>query len=331
MPNPRLNLILRSSARIIGTPFPGEALTASRAGQWSVDGVAVAGSTGASYTVGVADIGKSIQCGAGQTVTVWHPRDVGMVKGCWVPFSGVLNSIGPDVPATNDQFVRDWVDIVNGYRVGQTTGLNQPKFNTGVFGSLPAVSFVPNNSLIALTGGILGAIRNCGFAYLITSHKWDGVGGTGVNFYVASFNREQANPGTVLAIINRLSTNSSNSTASCRRTFAQTVATTTLGAPDTNVHVDTAQAEFSNNILRGRRDGSEISTVAIGTSGLSQNQDCYSFEIGNFARENNNSYNGSIGAVMVVAGNSALSSTDRNRLEQFAGLCAGTNLGLTVS
>lgn len=330
MPIPRVRLILSGKTSIRGTAFPGETLTASRDGQWYLDGIPVIGQTGATFTPSVLDIGKSIRCKNSETKIIWHPRDVSMVKGCWVPFSGVLNSIGPDVPATNGQSVRDWVDIVNGYRVGQTTGLYQPKFNTGVFGSLPAVYFTPNNSLIATAGGIISAIKNCGFAYLIASHKWDGHS-TGTNYYVASYNRESGSPGTVLAIINRLSTNSNNSTASCRRTFAQTVAATTLGAPDTNVHVDTSQAEFSNNLLQARRDGSDTSSGAIGTSGLSQNQDCYSFEIGNFGVLPANSYNGNIGAVMVVAGNSALSTTDRNRLEQFAGLCAGTNLGLTVS
>lgn len=67
----------------------------------------------------------------------------------------VLNSIGPDVPATNGQTIRRWNDKSgNGYHANQATGANQPLLETGVQNSRPGISFDGSNDhLVASVTG----------------------------------------------------------------------------------------------------------------------------------------------------------------------------------
>jgi hypothetical protein len=57
-----------SNPVITGTPFPGETLTSTIAGQWTVGGVDQA-ETGTTYVVKVADIGLPIRCANSNTLT----------------------------------------------------------------------------------------------------------------------------------------------------------------------------------------------------------------------------------------------------------------------
>jgi hypothetical protein len=60
------------TARVVtGNAYPGETLTSTEAGQWFANDVEIAGQTGATYVVALADIGKVIRCADsnGKTIT----------------------------------------------------------------------------------------------------------------------------------------------------------------------------------------------------------------------------------------------------------------------
>jgi hypothetical protein len=64
----------------------------------------------------------------------------------------VLNAVSPDTPATNGQTVRRWNDLSgNANHVNQTTGIEQPIYNTSEINSKPCVVFDGTND--QLEGG----------------------------------------------------------------------------------------------------------------------------------------------------------------------------------
>jgi hypothetical protein len=66
--------------------------------------------------------------------------------------STVLNSIGPDIAATNNQTIRRWLDKSgNDFHLDQATGLSQPIFKTNQINSLPAVDMDAVNDFMTGT------------------------------------------------------------------------------------------------------------------------------------------------------------------------------------
>lgn len=78
----------------------------------------------------------------------------------------VLNSVSPDVSATDGQTVRRWIDkSENSLHQSQSTGLNQPLFQTGEINSLSTVHFDGTNDIL------LGTLPNISTATIFQVHR----------------------------------------------------------------------------------------------------------------------------------------------------------------
>ena len=63
---------------ITGTPYPGETLASTIAGQWFADDVAIVGETGSTYVVRLQDAGKDIRCGTSNELFVDYDLDAAL-------------------------------------------------------------------------------------------------------------------------------------------------------------------------------------------------------------------------------------------------------------
>lgn len=128
-----------------GSGYAGSVYASDIAGQWTADGVAIAGATGTSWTMTVADEGKVIRCGNSNAIQMWTLNDIPVEYrtngGWWSSRRGVQVSADNKVTGVTDQFgVRDVVNSVAAY---------QPTFS----GNLFEFGISPNNFILQVTGG----------------------------------------------------------------------------------------------------------------------------------------------------------------------------------
>jgi len=308
------------SSRIIsGTAFPGETLTSTRAGQWTADGVPISGETGATYVVGLDKIGAVIRCAGSNTLTIWHPNTIPNVIAAFLSNFNVLNSVSPDVPATDGQSVRNWVDVVNGYQCEQTVGVSQPIFDTDT----PRLNFDGSNDRL---NQVDNAIRdfsrdvNNAQVYAIVRDT-NRAGGTAVHFILGSNS-------TTAALFGIRQTNLSGWECSGRRVIGETFKSVAAASSD-GWHVIGGEHLYSDGTLNLRVDGSQAATTSFDASGASDSTSINATRIGSDGLVAPlNFFPGDIAGVIITRGSSALTATQRSQIERYLGLFGSLNIPL---
>ncbi len=319
-----LHLDISNSYELSGTPFPGQALTSRTPGRWFIDDVEV--HTGPTYTVKVTDIGKKIRCERySNIIKVWHPKDVAGVKSVRLAWEHVYNAVGPDVPATDGQTVHEWRDTVNGYAGEQTTGTKQPLFREDVFGSgLHGLEFDGTDDELTLgtnekdifngPTNVLGIVgyqsskSPNGSMFVVTKSN---------NASQTRFALGTRSPSSVVLYLRAQDFSGGNLlTAGSLDTAARVLSGEMNAAP--------RQARaYLDGVLGGSAtlDNNLVMAASSPINGLIGRE----YEVGQW-------FGGVIGVLILLSrtGNVPVSTTDFNRLHQFAGLCVGKNLGLSV-
>jgi hypothetical protein len=291
------------------------------AGQWYADDFAISDETGSTYVIGLDDIGAAIRCGDSNELTVWKPGDISAVKAFWTPFRGVLNSIGPDVAATDGQSVRRWVDQIAGYEADQATGTAQPIYRiTGQSGN-PALEFDGNDRLL-LSGSALALLTAIDNAYLIsgcrdTNNTAGDAGHCPLGFTAVT-------TAARLAAFTRVSGNNFGAGARRNNADAFTGANT---ANNANYNVIAAHGDYGAGFIRLRVNGSVAASTALsGGSGTTQATDCSVAGIGSPHTSTGSFFPGFLTPQIVVTG--TVTATDLSKLERYVGLFGGLNIAL---
>jgi hypothetical protein len=309
---------------ITGFAYPMETLTASRAGQWAIDGVPVIGETGSTFVVPLLAYGRSITCDNSAPVVVWKPWDIAGVVSVRVADRGVLNAVSPDVVATNNQTVRRWNGLVSAQPADQTVGVNQPIWRaTGQSGN-PSVEFDGSNDLLSFGTSELAISRNAPTLYaFVGALDNNPTGGTGTHV-LFSISTSLNNSANRLAVITR-NANSNRFLTVARRLDAASP-TVVDGAPsDSDYHVHTAEALYSTGVLNQRIDGIQVGSTSFPDSGNTQDTAPLAGGIGN-SGSGVTSFPGHV--TCQILANQLLSATNRSRIERFIGLFGGRNIPL---
>jgi hypothetical protein len=312
---------------ITGTAFPAETLTSTRAGQWFADGNAISGQTGSTYVVRLSDIGKVITQTGSNALTIWHPRDIAAVKSVHVSLANVFSSISPNVAAANGDPVRRNVDLINGYNADQATSINRPIYRaTGQSGG-PSMEFVDSNDRLDMTAsGSLDMFRDVGYGYIIAGALDTNHTGGSTNHAIAAFT-VGSNTTNRLVLMTRGGGGGDNFQVIARRVDGDAF-TGAISANNGNYNVLTGEALFATGSLNLRVNGSQTATTALsGGSGTTSNTASLYASIGNF-NDLSGPFPGHITAVITVSGSTALSATDRSRLERWVGLMGSLNIPL---
>lgn len=133
-----------------GSGYAGSVYTSTGAGQWTADGVAIAGATGTAWTMTSAYEGRAIRCGASNAIRMWTPAALGSsykTNGVWLSFDKGATLAAGKIAAATDLFgVRPYsqatataqfaASTINGHLAGVVTA--------GVAQSMaPAATFAP--------------------------------------------------------------------------------------------------------------------------------------------------------------------------------------------
>jgi hypothetical protein len=303
---------------ISGTAYPAETLTSTIAGQWYADDVSISGETGSTYVVRLDDIGRVIRCGDSNTLTIWKPGDISAVKAFWTPYRGVLNTVGPDVAATDGQAVRRWVDQIAGYGADQASGTAQPIYRaTGQSGN-PALEFDGSNDTLALSGAALSLIRNIGNAYILSGARDTNRTAGNAAHLCFNFATNSGNISRLVIATRAASTN--NFTSGARRVDGDTFTSATEASND-DYNVLAVHGDFSNGFVRSRRNGSLISSTALsGGAGLVSDTASNMAGIGALGAATH--FPGFLTPQIVVTG--TITATDLSKLERYVGLFGGS-------
>jgi len=300
-----------------------ETLTASRAGQWYIDGSPVSGETGLTFQVPLLAYGKVVNCSNSAPVTVWKPWDITGVVSVRIADQKVWNSISPNVAATNGQTVRRWEDLANNYSADNATSVQQPLFRSTGQGSYPTVEFDGTDDVLSLSGSELDVYRNKGACYAFIGFRAT---------TPTSGNAEQA--------ILYIATGVGNSRLLYHARFGglnnfgfltRRLDTDGSGqltyANDSNYHVHGAELLFSSGSFRLRIDGTQVGSGNYASgSGSSSNTASMVATIGNNGNLTGQRAGGHY--TCVILANQTISNTDRSRIERFIGLFGGLNIPL---
>jgi len=305
---------------ISGFAYPGETLTSPGNGQWYVDDVPIIGETGDTFVVRIDDIGKPVRQTNSNALTTWHPNQIAGVAAFFWSRGGVLTSISPDVPASDAESVRRWLDRTQPpFNAEQSVGGNQPTYRaTGQSGG-PSVEFDGTNDVLIINN--LSALKNVGQAYLLCGLRaTNPTGGSAsqpiINYSVGS------GASSRLAIFTRRSSNSVFQ-AIGRRLDAQAVSTDAQTTSDNNYNVLVAHGDYENGFIRLRLNGAEVASTALPSSGNTSNTDSQESTMGALGAGYCPAH---VTCAMVV--NQAISAAGIARLERFIGLHGGLNIPL---
>lgn len=307
-----------------GTPAP------TYSYQWYVNSVARSGATASTFQPGIQDIGLPIYCrvtatnSAGSqatnsnTVTCWHPNQISGVVRFWSSLSNVLNSVSPDVAATNGQTVRRWNGIISTTPSDQTTGINQPIYRaTGQSGN-PSIEFDGSNDALSPPNNS-PVLQNVSQAYLIagardTNHK-AGSGNHPILWY------SNNSTGVRLGVYTRIS--STNVFSAAARRLDADSGTLASNASNSNYNVLTAHGDYSNGFVRLRVNGSLVASTALPGSGSTSNTPSAANFIGS---DGFNWMPGYVTSACVV--NTSITATELSQLERYIGLFGNLNIPL---
>jgi hypothetical protein len=309
---------------ISGTAYPAETLTSTIAGQWYADDVSISGETGSTYIVRLDDIGRVIRCGDSNTLTVWKPGDISAVKAFWTPYRGVLNTVGPDVAATDGQAVRRWVDQIAGYEADQATEANRPIYRATGQSSNPALEFDGADDRLTLSGAAFDLLRNIDNAYIIAGGRdTNRTAGSAIHNMIG-FNVGTSISGRLVALTR--SGGSNVFAAGGRRLDANSFAQATETS-NADYNVISAHGDYGNGFFRLRRNGSLIaSTAASGGAGSTSDTASTNAGIGAQGTNSGTFFPGFLTPQIVVTG--TITATDLSKLERYVGLFGGLNIAI---
>jgi hypothetical protein len=340
-----VNLVAPS---VTGFAYPQETLTSSIGTwlgypapsftyQWFVNSISRVGATASTFQPLLTDIGLSIFCrvtatnSAGSstsnsnTVTCWHPNQIASVARFWSARSNVLNSVSPDVAATNDQTVRRWTDVISGATADQTVGSDQPIYRATGQSSGPSLQFDGTNDRMTLSGTTLDVFRNVGTGYIFVGFRdTNRTGGT--NSHVPIEFRDGTNTKSRLTIVTRSGASDFRFSAVSVRVDNGTDTIAYGSTSDDNYNVLTAEALYSSGVLNLRRNGSQDGTANFPASGNTSNTASSNATICNISNLSGFYAPGHI--TSIICANQLLSATNRSRIERYIGLMGGLNIPL---
>lgn len=322
MPRLGLGMRLRCSALpepvITGTAFPGETLTSTQPGQWQADGAPISGETGSTYLVRLSDIGKAIrQSRSANTLTIWKPADIAGVVRFWSSLSNVLNSVSPDVAATDGQTVRRWNGIISGTQADQATGGSQPIYRSTGQDGKPSLEFDGSDDRFSLPANT-NVLQNKNQGYLIVGVRdTNSTGGDAAHVCLSYSNGTVATSARLL-VASRAGGN--NFFAAARREDANS--STSASSPNNNgFNVLTAHGDWSNGFVRLRVNGNVVASTALsGGAGPTSNTVSLAGAIGD-SLANDGQFPGQMVAACVV--NDTVTNAQLSQIERYIGLLGG--------
>jgi hypothetical protein len=326
---------------VTGFAYPQETLTCST-GTWTgeptfayqgyVNGTLRSGAPSSTFQPLLTDIGLVIRCDVTATlgsqivtqasgnVTCWHPDDIAGVVRFWTSRANVLNSVSPDVAATDGQTVRRWNEVISSTAADQTTGVSQPIYRATGESSGPSLEFDGSNDSFSLPG-TSDVLQNRTQAYLIAGCR-DTTPTAGTDSHAVIYYSVNAGAGPRLALWTRFFTSNIFS-AQARRQDAD-AATRADATSNSNYNVLAAHGDYSNGFVRLRVNGSVSASTALASgSGSTQNSTSL---IANIGVQASGFFPGHLTAVCVA--NQTLSATDLSRIERYIGLMGGLNIAL---
>lgn len=315
-----------SGATISGSNFPGSVLTSTDEGQWNVDGVAISGETGLTYTIRVSDIGKDITQTANaiesDAITVWQPADVSGVQAVYLGDIGALTSTGPDVEAVLGDPVEQWSDLSsNSYHATQATLAFRPYKRTTAVETANSLRFIGVDSTsMSLPAGALDIFNNAAYGYLISAVKDDSPDSGSPQHPVITWS-EAGNANARFALLTRNGGTDFSVIASVTDGSRVNVKST----QQAGWSVLTGEALFAAGNLNLRVDGVQTGTTTFASSTNSPATTSQEAKIGEI---NGLKIAAHIACIFVVARATPLNTTERSQLERYAGLLIGKNIPL---
>lgn len=309
---------------ISGFAYPSEILTSTRAGQWFVDNIAVIGETGSTYTVRLTDIGLPIRCGNSNVLTCWHPNQIAAVARFWWASSNVLNSVSPDVLATNGQTVRRWNGIISGTQADQASAPSQPIWRSAGQSGNPSIEFDGVNDGFDLPSNS-DVFQSRSQGYLISGVRDTNPNG-GTLFHPVAFYSTGINNGLSRLLLGTRDGVSNNFQAVSRRQDGDTAASA-FASNNNSYNVLGAHGDWSSGFVRLRVNGTVAASTALTSgAGITSNSVSLGVNIGAIGTASTNFLPGHITAVCAI--NASISATDLSRIERFIGLMGGLNIPL---
>ena len=316
---------------IVGFAYPGELLIVdggTGSVQWRRDGENITGETSLAYTVGINDIGKSIDVIRGEQesdpVTCWHPKDEPGVSVVLLGNNQVFNAVDPEVEATDGQTVRRWRDqSANAFAFDQSTGANQPLRQTTEVSGNDTVQFDGVDDI--LDGGPNSVIRNKQFGYMIVAcADTNRTGGNDRHAVLQVSTNAIGGAAVWMAMFTRF--NGNNFAVGSRRRFTDSVSSAESPS-ESGYHVLSGEARWSAGSLRLRVDGTQVSADDDISSGPSQNADSPTIRVGSSGVR---PFPGHVAFALVAAPDSEWTATQRSRIERYAGLLIGKDIPLVT-
>jgi hypothetical protein len=306
---------------ISGTAFPGETLSSGSSGQWSLDGVSIAGETGSTYVVRVNDIGGVIaQVGASNSVTCWHPDDEANIKAIFLGNFNVFNSVSPNVAATDGQSIRRWTGLL-GSEANQATAGNRPTYRMNAVAGNSVIEFDGTDDFMPITG-LASMVRNVNHAlWIIAARDTNRSGGDVTHIPVGA--STTSSTATRLTLLTRASS-TSVFRAAARQRNADAVVNAEAASAD-GWHVLTAHAAYISGKLRLRVNGIEVAESNFANSEAVADNDSVTVQLGRMATTGNH-FPGQMAACFGISGSDAPSAAAFARLERYAGLLCGLDL-----
>jgi hypothetical protein len=220
--------------------------------------------------------------------------------------------------ATDGQAVVAWRDIISG--VNATSDGS----NSGLFESTDldtkSIKF-DSTDYFDLAGAHRPVFNSQNCCYIFAGAQDTTPTGGDTTHGIISLNRTSTIP--KLGLFTRATSNVFRASASSANGAAVNASSTS----DANYNVLTAESLFSSGALRLRVNGSQTATTAISTT-LPNNTVTSSF-IGAGTSNSTTNFNGYMTAIILAAGDTPISDTDRSRIERFIGLLdSGINIPL---
>lgn len=310
---------------ISGFAYPANVLTSTVAGQWFVNGQAVIGETGNTYTVRLTDIGALIQCANSNVLTCWHPNQIAAVARFRAAIfrANTLSGISPNVQANDGSAIRRVVGLISGDFADQATAANQPIYRlTGQAGN-PSWEFDGVDDNLALDS--LDVFQNRANGYLFVGARSTNPTG-GSTFHIATGFERGGSIGVARLAIATKGTGGNFEIGSAR-TDGGANSLVNAGIRNSNYNVHTAEALWASNVLNYRINGSQVGTGNTGGAGNTSNTPSFMASIGS-SGGSFNPFPGHITCVICANPATPMSATDRSRIERFIGLMGGLNIPL---
>lgn len=308
---------------ISGFAFPGETLTSDQEGQWYVDGVPVGAADATTFAPKIQDIGLDIwqenANGESNMLECWHPSEVSQCKSCRVAFAGTFNASA--LPAADGEAVANWVGVVGGFDATQATGTSRPVLDVDAFGAgFPGISSDGGDFFNANQAGELALTNGAGWAAVLLSCAFSNIG----SIITAYSIRNGTNTNARILV----SAKTSNVTRVTGTSLdSDPAGQVDCGAPAYNTPTTLLSIlDAASGQIRMQRDGGTLfsSSLPSGPGNISSTN-----AAGSQIFQSTLGFVGPMACSMVLIGQP--SALDLRRLRQFAGRCAGQNLGLDVT